>query len=68
MNAQLTERLRSAATSGDADPVVNDLFNAITEALISRGVSNLLALRAAESAISRLVKESTCQPTSAIAP
>lgn len=49
----------------DDDPLVDVLLNAVADILIHHGVSRLYALRAAESAISRLIKETACPPTPA---
>jgi hypothetical protein len=57
MNTTLTEKLRNAAVSTETDPVVNELFEAVVATLINQGVSDLMALRAAERAVAFLIKE-----------
>ena len=68
MSFDLTDRPRNAATTAKADPVINELFEAVVATLISHGVSNPQALRASERAIAFLVKEAACpSPTQATA-
>ena len=68
MSFDPTDRPRNAATATEADPVINELFEAVVATLISHGISNLQALRASERAIAFLVKEAACpSPTRATA-